>query len=331
MKIAFFDTHEFERNTFTKNNAENYTHDITFYETRLTEQTANLAHGFETVCVFVNDRLNNTVLKKLSLGGTKLVALRCAGFNNVDLNAAQEYGISVVRVPEYSPYAVAEHTVALILSLNRKVHRAYNRVRESNFSLNGLVGFDLYQKTVGIIGTGKIGSVFARIMNGFGCKVIVYDLAPNQELLKLGISYVSMEELLKQSDIISLHCPLTPKTKHLIDATAISATKPGVMLINTGRGALIDTPALIEALKTGHIGYAGLDVYEEEEGIFFEDHSNHILKDDILARLQTFPNVILTSHQAFLTNEALKNIAQTTLNNISAFELENKLTNQVYA
>lgn len=331
MKIAFFDTHEFERSTFTKANNDNYSHDITFYEPRLTEQTVDLAHGFRTVCVFVNDQLNKTVLKKLSLGGTKLVALRCAGFNNVDLNAAQECGISVVRVPEYSPYAVAEHTVALILSLNRKVHRAYNRVRESNFSLDGLVGFDLYQKTVGIIGTGKIGSIFAKIMNGFGCNVIAYDLAPNQELVKLGVRYVSMEELLKQSDIISLHCPLTPKTKHLIDAAAIAATKPGVMLINTGRGALIDTPALIEALKTGHIGYAGLDVYEEEEGIFFEDHSNHILKDDVLARLQTFPNVILTSHQAFLTNEALKNIAQTTLNNISAFEFENKLTNQVYA
>lgn len=329
MKVAFFDTHAFERNVFNKENAINHHHEITYFETRLTEQTVNLAENFNCVCAFVNDRMDKKVIQKLAEGGTKLIALRSAGFNNVDLLAAQEHGLTVVRVPEYSPYAVAEHAVALMLTLNRKIHRAYNRVREANFSLNDLVGFDLHKKTVAIAGTGKIGTVLAKIMLGFGCQVLAYDLVQNPELIKLGVQYVTFEELLKKSDIISLHVPLNKSTKHIINEKAISMMKPGVMLINTGRGALIDTPALIQSLKTGHIGYAGLDVYEEEEGIFFEDHSSHILQDDTLARLLTFPNVLLTSHQAFLTNEALNNIAQTTLINMSNYEAGEILSNEV--
>lgn len=330
MKIAFFDTHQFDRNAFLKE-IKNFNHEIQFFETRLTEQTANLAKGFPCVCAFVNDKLDRKTLGALSATGTKLIALRSAGFNNVDLEAASELGLRIVRVPEYSPHAVAEHAVTLILSLNRKIYRAYNRVREGNFSLDGLVGFDLYQKSVGIVGTGKIGSVVAKILKGFGCQVYAYDRTHNPSLLEAGVEYVGLDELLQKSDIISLHVPLTPETRHLIDAKAISLTKKGVMLINTGRGALIDTRALIEALKSGHIGYAGLDVYEEEEGIFFENLSERILQDDQLARLLTFPNVLLTSHQAFLTEEALSNIAQITLQNIADFEKGNHLSNEVCA
>lgn len=270
-------------------------------------------------------------LKSLAAGGTQLIALRSAGFNHVDLASAQSLGLRVVRVPEYSPHAVAEHAVALILSLNRKIHRAYNRVREGNFSLDGLVGFDLNKKTVGVIGTGRIGFVLAKILSGFGCDVIAHDLAQNPKLIEMGVQYTSIDEILRKSDIISLHVPLTPKTRYLIDEKALALTKPGVMLINTGRGALIDTRALIKSLKSGHIGYAGLDVYEEEEGLFFEDLSEQILQDDKLARLMTFPNVLLTSHQAFLTEEALGNIAQVTLQNISEFENGNDLKNEVCA
>lgn len=330
MKIAFFDTHGFERAVFQKAN-EISQHEIAFFETRLTDQTANLASGYPCVCVFVNDRLDEKSLRALSAGGTRLIALRSAGFNHVDLASAQTLGLRVVRVPEYSPHAVAEHAVALILSLNRKIHRAYNRVREGNFSLDGLVGFDLNKKTVGIIGTGRIGSVMAKILNGFGCNVIVHDFVQSPKLVEMGVQYVALDELLQKSDIISLHLPLTPKTQYLIDERALTLTKPGFMLINTGRGALIDTRALIKSLKSGHIGYAGLDVYEEEEGLFFEDLSEQILQDDKLARLLTFPNVLLTSHQAFLTNEALENIAQITLQNISEFENGNNLKNEVCA
>lgn len=328
MKIAFFDTHRFDSAVFQKVNSA-FGHEITFFETRLTEQTANLAMGYPCICAFVNDRLDRKTLQILAAGGTRLIALRSAGFNHVDLTTCRELGLRVVRVPEYSPYAVAEHATALILSLNRKIHRAYSRVREGNFSLDGLVGFDLNGKTVGIVGTGRIGSVMAKIMSGFGCQVLVYDLSPNPELTKMGIQSVRFEELLQRSDIISLHVPLTPETRHLIDAKALSLTKPGVMIINTSRGALIDTPALIGLLKTGHIGYAGLDVYEEEEGVFFENLSDQILQDDQLARLLTFPNVLLTSHQAFLTEEALGNIAHTTLGNISEFENGAALSNEV--
>ena len=328
MKIAFFDTHRFEKAAFQKANA-NAKHEITFFETRLTEQTANLASGYTCVCAFVSDRLDKKNLETLAAAGTRLIALRSAGFNHVDLASARTLGLRVVRVPEYSPYAVAEHAVALILSLNRKVHRAYNRVREGNFSLDGLVGFDLNNKTVGIIGTGRIGFVMAKILSGFGCHVLAHDLVQNSKLIAIGVKYVTIDEILRKSDIISLHIPLTPETRYLLDEKAFELTKPGVMLINTGRGALIDTRALIKFLKTGHIGAAGLDVYEEEEGLFFKDLSEQILQDDKLARLLTFPNVLLTSHQAFLTQEALDNIAQVTLQNISSFENGTTLENEV--
>jgi D-lactate dehydrogenase len=330
VKIAFFDTHGFERTVFQKANESSH-HEISFFETRLTDQTVNLAFGYPCVCAFVNDRLDKKTLQSLAAGGTRLIALRSAGFNHVDLASAHSLGFRVVRVPEYSPHAVAEHAVALVLSLNRKIHRAYNRVREGNFSLDGLVGFDLYQKTVGVIGTGRIGFVFAKILSGFGCNLIAHDLVQDPKLIEMGVRYVAIDEILRKSDIISLHVPLTPKTRYLIDDRALSLTKPGVMLINTGRGALIDTRALIKYLKSGHIGSAGLDVYEEEEGLFFEDLSEQILQDDKLARLLTFPNVLLTSHQAFLTQQALEKIAQVTLLNISEFENGNELENEVSA
>lgn len=330
MKIAFFDSHKFEQNIFKNENINSH-HQITFFETRLTEQSANLAAGFPCLCAFVNDRLDKKTLQIITTNGTQLIALRSAGFNHVDLNAAQELGLKVVRVPEYSPHAVAEHAIALILSLNRKIHRAYNRVRENNFSLEGLVGFDLNKKTVGLVGTGRIGSVMAKILKGFGCYVLAYDVNPDPKLIELGVQYTPLNELLQKSDIISLHVPLTPQTHHLINEKSLALTKHGVMIINTGRGALIDTKALIQFLKSTHIGYAGLDVYEEEEGIFFENLSEQILHDDQLARLLTFPNVLLTSHQAFLTQEALSNIAHTTLQNISDFEDGKKLINEVCA
>lgn len=331
MKVAFFDTHGFEKTFFEKAN-QSSKHSITFLDARLTEETASLAKDFECVCAFVNDKLSRKTILTLSKQGTRLIALRSAGFNHVDLEAAASVGIKVVRVPEYSPYAVAEHAVGLILTLNRKFNRAISRVHEGNFSLNGLVGFDLHGKTVGIIGTGKIGSVMCKIMKGFGCHVLAYDIKENSALLsEVEIRYVSQKEIYKQSDIISLHLPLTPETHHMINQESIDLMKPGVMLINTGRGALIDTKALIKGLKSFKIGYAGLDVYEEEEGIFFEDLSDQILQDDTLARLLTFPHVVLTSHQAFLTNEALKNIAETTMQNISDFEAGQYLRNQVCA
>ena len=330
MKIAFFDTHQFEKHIYQKQN-EKCNHEIVFFELRLSDQTANVAAGYPCICAFVNDRLDSKTLHTLAAGGTRLIALRSAGFNHVDLESARALGLRVVRVPEYSPHAVAEHAVALILSLNRKIHRAYSRVREGNFSLDGLVGFDLYKKTVGVVGTGRIGSVMAKILNGFGCQVLAYDRLQNPALVETGVQYVELDELLQKSDIISLHVPLTAETRYLIDAKALSLTKVGVMLINTGRGGLIDTKALIQFLKSEHIGYAGLDVYEEEEGVFFENLSDQILQNDQLARLLTFPNVLLTSHQAFLTKEALGNIAQTTLKNISEFENGSNLSNEVCA
>lgn len=330
MKVGVFDTHRFEREFFNAAN-QKAGHEIDFFEPRLTEQTAVLAKGFPCVCVFVNDRLNASVLRALAAGGTHYIALRSAGFNHVDLQVAAELGMKVVRVPEYSPYAVAEHAVALILALDRKLHRAFFRARDGNFSLDGLIGFDLHGKTVGLVGTGKIGAVMARIMNGFGCRVLGVDRTPNPDLLGEagGVRYVDMDVLMRESDIISLHVPLTPETRHLVDANAIAKMKKGVMLINTGRGALIDTRALIQGLKSGHIGAAGLDVYEEEEGIFFEDLSGQILQDDVLARLLTFPNVILTAHQGFLTREALENIAETTLQNISDLETSQSSRHEV--
>lgn len=329
MKIAFFDTRSFEREAFTRENTE-FHHEISFLEPRLLTSTAQMAQGHECVCAFVNAELNRATLKILKEGGTRLLALRCAGFNHVDLEAAKEFGIKVVRVPEYSPHAIAEHVVALIQTLNRKTHRAYNRVRESNFSLNGLMGFDLYGKTVGVIGTGKIGKTLARIMHGFGCRVLLNDLYPDQSFAEeIKASYVSLDEIYKESDIISLHVPLSPETRHFINAATLAKMKKGVMLINTGRGALIDTVALINALKSGQVGHAGLDVYEEEESFFFQDLSGQILSDDTLARLLTFPNVLITSHQGFLTHEAMTGIAKTTLMNVSEYEEGRPLTNQV--
>jgi D-lactate dehydrogenase len=329
MQICVFDTHGFERATFeTANNK--FEHELVFFDARLNSETAKLASGFLGICSFVNDRVDRVTLRALSEGGTKLVLLRSAGYNHVDVEAAREFGIKVARVPEYSPYAVAEHAVALILTLNRKIHRAYNRVRELNFALDGLVGFDLHGKSVGIIGTGRIGSAFAKIMHGFGCELLAYDVTQNEMLRdEIKINYVDIDELLAKSDIVSLHVPLTRNTKHIINERAFSLMKKDTMLINTSRGGLVDSLALIKALKARGIGSAGLDVYEEEEGVFFEDLSSLGLNDDILARLLTFPNVIVTSHQGFLTNEALENIAQTTLLSASQFELGQRLENEV--
>ena len=329
MKLAVFDTHHFERDYFDRANIK-FSHTLQFLDVRLNENTACLASGFEAVCPFVNDRLNAATLATLHDVGVTLIALRSAGFNNVDLGVATQLGFRVVRVPEYSPYAVAEHAVGLILSLNRKIHRAYVRVREGNFSLDGLVGFDLHGKTVGIVGTGRIGAVMAKIMSGFGCKILAYDLHANDALVEnFDVHYVPLNQLIRESDIISLHIPLNPETRHLMNRKAFAQMKKGVMLINTGRGALIDTSALIASLKSGQLGFAGLDVYEEEEKVFFQDLSEQILQDDLLARLLTFPNVLVTSHQAFLTREALQKIAETTLQNVADFDSGKSLTHEV--
>ena len=327
MKIAVFSAKNYDREFLNAANAAH--HEIHFFEPHLNEATVSLAAGFGAVCVFVNDRLDAAAIAKLASLEIRLIALRCAGYNNVDLKAAAKHGITVVRVPGYSPYSVAEHTIGLMLALNRKLHRAYNRVREGNFALDGLVGFDLHGKTVGIIGTGKIGSVVAQILIGFGCPILAFDPIPNERCRSSGVHYLNLDELLAQSDVITLHCPLTPENKHMIDARALKKMKTGVMLINTSRGALIDTAAVIEALKSGKIGYLGLDVYEEEEQIFFEDRSGLILSDDVFSRLLTFPNVIITGHQAFFTREALENIATTTINNITKFESGRTLDNQL--
>ena len=317
-RIAFFDAKPYMQRAFETENKDRFA--IQFLEPRLSRETVSLAAGANAVCVFVNDRIDREVIEELRSLGVGLVALRCAGFNNVDLAACQAADIDVVRVPAYSPHAVAEHAIALMMALNRKIHRAHNRVREGNFSLNGLVGFDMYGKTAGVVGTGKIGASVVRILRGFGCRVLGYDPFENQDLAKeTGMTYVSLPELMTQADIISLHVPLFPETHHLINAQAVKLMKPGVMLINTSRGGLINTPALIDGLKCEKIGAAGLDVYEEEAAYFFEDYSDTVLTDDVLARLTTFNNVIISSHQGFLTEEALAAIAQTTLTNVSAF------------
>lgn len=326
MKIAFFSTKAYDREFF---NRYITTHEITYFEGRLRMPTVNLTKGYDAVCVFVNDRLNAEVIAALKENDVKLIALRCAGFNNVDLEAAKEHGIKVVRVPAYSPHAVAEHAVALILTLNRKTHKAYNRVREGNFSLERLTGFDLYGKTVGAIGTGKIGQVFCNIMLGFGCRVLAFDLMEDKELASKGVEYLPLMDLLQQSDIISLHCPLNDQTRHIINKETIPMMKDGAMLINTSRGGLIDTVDVIEGLKSGRIGYVGLDVYEQEEKLFFKDLSENIIQDDLIMRLLSFPNVLITSHQGFFTEEALIQIAQTTLHNIDAFESGETLKNAV--
>lgn len=330
MKVAVFSTKSYDR-TFLEAANANHAHELIFFEPNLNYETSVLATDFPCVCVFVNDQLDAKTLTKLESQGTKLIALRSAGFNNIDIPKADELGLTVVRVPAYSPYAVAEHTVGLILALNRKLHRAYGRVREGNFSLDGLLGFDLHSKTVGIVGTGKIGAITAQILHGFGCQILAYDKFPHQDCQALGVKYVSLPELFATSDIITLHCPLTPETHHLIDAEAVLQMKTGVMLINTSRGGLIDTKAVIKGLKSGKIGYLGLDVYEQEEDLFFEDYSNTVIQDDLFQRLLTFPNVLITGHQAFFTVDALRSIAETTLGNISDFEQGQPCVNQVKA
>lgn len=318
VKAAFYDTKPYDRRYFTHAGGKL---DLVFHEFRLNAHNAATVNGAEAVCVFVNDRLDAACLAKLNENGTKLIALRCAGFNNVDLNEAKNQGLRVVRVPAYSPHAVAEHALALLLTLNRKIHRAYNRVREHNFSLNGLVGFDLAGKTAGIVGTGKIGKIAAEIFRGFSMKVVAYDPYPTPEwAAKAGVEYTSFEELLRQSDVLSLHLPLTPQTLHLLNSETFALIKPGAHLVNTSRGKLIHTGALIQALKSGKLGGVALDVYEEEEGVFFEDLSETVLQDDLLSRLLTFPNVLVTSHQGFLTHEALTEIARVTTENLCRFE-----------
>ncbi|MEM9924566.1 MAG: 2-hydroxyacid dehydrogenase [Cyanobacteria bacterium P01_D01_bin.50] len=328
MKVAIFSSKTYDRRFLSEANAE-CGHELVFFEPKLNSETTTLAEGFPAVCVFINDQLNAETIKALAKGGARLIALRSAGFNNVDIKTATELGITVVRVPAYSPYAVAEHAAGLILTLNRKYHRAYSRVRESNFSLKGLLGFDLHNSTVGIIGTGKIGMCFAQIMKGFGCNLLAYDIYQNPGCLSMGVKYVELSELLATSDIISLHCPLAAESYHMINAETLEQMKPGSMLINTSRGGLIDTKAVIDALKSKKLGYLGLDVYELEGDLFFEDLSEEVIQDDIFERLLTFPNVVITAHQAFFTQNALQNIAQTTLLNITEFEKTGECTNTV--
>jgi D-lactate dehydrogenase len=322
-KIAFFQTHRYERENF-QNACEAAGFEVSFFEPRLTAQTAPLAQGHDVVCSFVNDDVDRKALEELKEKGVKLITLRCAGFNHVDIAAAKELELPVVRVPAYSPHAIAEHAVCLLLSLSRKVHKAHMRIQNHNFSLDGLVGFNLHGKKVGVIGTGKIGATFGNIMKGFNCEVLAYDPYPTADF-----RYVELDELLTECDIISLHVPLTPDTHHLLNEKTLNKMKKGSFIINTSRGALIDTQALIDALKTEQIGGAGLDVYEEEEGLFFQDLSDEILQDDLFARLISFPNTVVTSHQAFLTKEALGEITETTISNIKSYLEKNELPNQV--
>jgi D-lactate dehydrogenase len=329
MKIAVFDTHSHDRSALDDANIR-FGHALSYFEPRLNRTTAPLAAGFPVVCPFVNCRLDADCLGQLAAGGTRLIALRAAGYNDIDLAVARQLGIAVVRVPAYSPHAVAEHAFALLLTLVRKTHRAHARVRDANFSLDGLIGFDLYGKTFGVIGTGKIGRVAATIARGFGCRVLLADPVIDTTFADaIGAQWVATDALLAESDIVSLHLPLTPDSRHLINADALARMKPTAVLINTSRGAIIDSDALVHALKAGRLGAVGLDVYELEEGIFFEDLSDTGVQDDLLARLTTFPNVLITSHQGFLTREALGNIAETTLANVRAFEAGEPLDNQI--
>lgn len=323
-KIAFFDAKDYDIASFEKANKDGK-FNIKFYETKLSIDTVNLANGYDCVCIFVNDNVDKEVIDALSAAGVKLIALRCAGYNNVDIEHA--FGkIHVVRVPAYSPYAVAEHAMALLLTSIRRIHKAYIRTRDHNFSLSGLTGFDLHGKTVGVVGTGKIGRIFAGICKGFGMNVLAYDKFPAKDS---DLTYVTLDEIWERSDVISFHCPLTDETKHMVNKESIAKMKKGVVLVNTSRGALIDSEALLEGIKDRQIGAACLDVYEEESDVFFHDFSGHIINDDILARLISMPNVIVTSHQAFLTNEALSNIADTTLSNIAQFEKEGRCDNEL--
>ena len=329
MDVAIFSAKPYDRQFLTEANAGR--HWLAFIEAHLSEETVRFAGSAGCICAFVNDQLSEPVLRALAASGTRLIALRSAGFNHVDLAAAEALGLTVARVPAYSPHAVAEHAVALILTLNRNTHRAFNRVREGNFALEGLLGFDLCGKTIGVVGTGLIGRTFAGIMQGFGCHVIAHDPYPSAECAAMGVTYVTLDELLGRSDIISLQCPLTPETHHLIDDAAIARMKPGVTIVNTSRGAVVDASAVIRGLKSGVIGALGLDVYEEEADLFFEDLSQKPIQDDIFARLLTFPNVLITGHQAFFTREALSAIARTTIDNITAFEERGEVPHPVRA
>lgn len=328
MKVAVFSTKSYDREYLDKLNTKGE-HQLTYFDASLHKETTNLTIAFDSVCVFVNDKVDRQTIEKLAENEIKVIALRCAGFNNVDIKAAKEKNIKVVRVPSYSPQAVAEHAVALILTLNRKTHKAYNRIRESNFSLEKLIGFNLYEKTIGVIGTGQIGSAFCNIMLGFGCTVIAHDVIESEILKEKGVAYKPLDELLNSSDIISLHCPLTPGTNHLINTDTLSKIKQGAMIINTSRGALIKTTDVIAALKTGKLGYLGIDVYEQEEHLFFKDLSESIIQDDLIERLMSFHNVLITPHQGFFTREALTQIATTTLQNLSDFENGLSLQNEI--
>jgi len=317
MKIAFFSAKPYDKVFFNRYNSFGF--EIEYFETHLGPHIVNVIENAYAVCVFVNDKLNASVIGQLAAKGVKLIALRCAGFNNVDVDAAKAHGIRICRVPAYSPEAVAEHAVAMLLTLNRKTHKAYNRVREQNFALNGLLGFNLHGKTVGVIGTGKIGKAFCKIMLGFGCIVLAYDLYKDETLETAGVTYTTQQELLERSDIVSLHCPLTQENHYLINKEVLGTMKKGVTLINTSRGGLVCTADIIEALKSGQVGYLGIDVYEQEDKLFFRDLSGDIIQDDTIQRLMSFPNVLVTAHQAFFTDEALSQIAQVTLSSIAAF------------
>jgi len=327
-KIAFFDSKPYDIECFTRAN-ENFGYTIKFFKERLNSDTAVLSRGYDALCAFVNDEIDKATVEILKESGIRMIALRCAGYNNVDLKAVFEQ-IHIARVPAYSPYAVAEHAMALILTLNRKTHRAYYRTRDNNFTINGLMGIDLHGKNAGVIGTGKIGRIMAGILKGFGMRILAYDAFPNKAFEETGgCQYAALETLYRESDVITLHCPLLPDTRHMINRESIGKMKNGVMIINTSRGQLIDTRALIKGLKSKKIGSAGLDVYEEESEYFFEDHSDSGVDDDMLARLLTFNSVLVTSHQAFFTREALKNIADTTMGNITEFFEGKQMTNEI--
>jgi D-lactate dehydrogenase len=328
MKVAFFSFKSYDKASFEQLTS-NFEHQLTYFEGKLDQDTVYLAQGYDAICTFVNDHLDQKVLSKLAELQVKNIVLRCAGYNQVDLQSAEKLGIRICRVPTYSPEAVAEHALALLMTIVRKTHKAYNRVRENNFSLEGLIGVNIYKQTVGVIGTGAIGSAFCKIMLGMGCKVLAYDLYENKKLKTIGVSYVKLADLIAKSGIISLHCPLTNETKHLINKNSLSEMQQGVTIINTSRGALIDTKAMIKSLKKKKVGYLGIDVYEQEEDLFFQDLSAEILQDEDIARLMSFPNVIITGHQAFLTKEALHQIAFTTLTNLNELESEEVVTNLV--
>jgi D-lactate dehydrogenase len=330
MKVAIYSSKSYDSEYFDKFNTKSK-HVLTYFKAPLNSETVSSAKGYEAVCVFVSDKLDRNIIEKLAQNGIKLIVLRCAGFNNVDITAANENNIKIVRVPAYSPHAVAEHAVALILTLNRKTHKAYNRVNEGNFEIEKLLGFNLYRKTVGVIGTGKIGTVFCKIMLGFGCNVVAYDIVESDDLKQIGVSYMPFDDVLGKSDIVSIHCPFTPDNLHLFNTNAFSKMKNGSMLINTGRGALINTADVIVALKSKKLGYLGIDVYEQEESLFFKDLSETIIQDDLIERLMSFHNVLITPHQGFFTKEALNEIAITTIKNFNDFEDGKHLENEVMA